>query len=88
MKVSGKTIRTQTIEGTITVTDLLALVRETFVIPERATAAFRILDNGTKTGLVAAQLGCFTSPIIQIGEGNPIRFAITWSLPDVPSEQG
>jgi hypothetical protein len=89
MKVQGKTIRTQTIEGTITVTDLLALVRETFVIPDRAKATFHVIDSGSRHGtLVQAQLGWQPSPVIQITDGTPVHFRIDWSLPDGPSEQG
>lgn len=88
MKVQGKVQQTQRIEGNITPADLLALVRETFIIPEGAEATFHIIDTGLRPGLIQAQMGWQASPVVQIGETNPVKFVITWSLPNGPSEQG
>jgi hypothetical protein len=73
VKVSGKAFHTQRIEGTITETDLLALVRETFHIPEEAHAEFWA-NGDDEECLVTVK--------------HPLTFTITWSLPDGPSEQG
>ena len=83
MKVQGKVTRTQTIEGSISPADLLALVRQTFEIPEGATATFHALDSGRMTGLLHAQIGCghLPSAVVQVDDTNPLRFRITWSLP-------
>lgn len=84
MKVQGKVTRTQTIEGSISPTDLLALVRQTFDIPEGATATFHALDSQRMTGLLQSQImaGCgIPAAVVQIDDSNPLRFRITWSLP-------
>lgn len=85
MKVQGKVTRTQTIEGSISPADLLALIRQTFDVPEGATATFHALDSQRMTGLLQSQVivssGCIPSAIVQIDETNPLRFRITWSLP-------
>lgn len=83
MKVAGKVTRTQTIEGSISPADLLALVRQTFDIPEGATATFHALDSGRMTALLQSQIvhGCIAPAVVQVDETNPLRFRITWSLP-------
>lgn len=85
MKVQGKVSRTQTIEGSISPSDLLALVRQTFDIPEGATATFHALDSQRMTGLMQSQIincgSIIPSAIVQVDDTNPVRFRITWSLP-------
>lgn len=81
MKVQGKVTRTQTIEGSISPADLLALIRRTFEVPEGATATFHALDSQRMTGLMQAQMGWQPTPIVQVDDANPLRFRITWSLP-------
>lgn len=85
MKVQGRVTRTQTIEGSISTADLLALVRQTFDIPDGATATFHALDSQRMTGLLQSQiLNCgsiLPSAIVQVDDTNPVRFRITWSLP-------
>jgi hypothetical protein len=89
MKVKGSVKRTQTIEGTIAPHDLLVLIRETFSIPDGATATFHVADTGTHTGaLIQAQLGWPPTPLVQVTDGNPVRFRVEWSLPVGEAEQG
>lgn len=88
MKLQGKARRTQRLEGTITRADLLELVRGTFIIPDDAIADFSVADTGSRSGLLQAQMGYQPASFVLIGDSNPVRVTITWSLPDVPSEQG
>lgn len=89
MKVAAT--RTQTVEGSITPADLLALVKETIHVPEGATATFHALDSGRMTGLMQQQISLASygpSPVVQVDDSNPLRFRITWSLPFGKDEQG
>lgn len=78
MKVQGKV--KQTVEGTITTADLLALIRETFHIPEDATARFYTYAAHVHQQMLA-------SPVVDVGDSNPLRFTIEWPT-DAPSKQG
>jgi hypothetical protein len=84
VKIEGKVCRTETVEGSIPPAALLALVRQTFDIPEGATATFHALDSQRMTGLLQAQInvsGYMPSAVVQIDETNPLRFRVSWSLP-------
>jgi len=87
VKVKGGVTQTQVVEGTISASDLLALVRETFSIPERAHARFYATDN-TYGGmqLLAAQQH-LVPPLIDVTDASPLKFRITWEVP-VAEKQG
>ena len=86
MKVKGAVLYSQVVEGTISASDLLALVRETFQIPERAHARFYATDNSYGgIGLVSAQQ---IPPLIDVSDSSPLKFRITWELPVAKNEQG
>lgn len=91
MKIQGKVTKKQTIEGSITRADLLALVRQTFHIPDGAAATFYVTDTGRNQGLIQQALICSSqlqSTFVPVDEAQPLRFTITWSLPVAPNEQG
>jgi hypothetical protein len=92
MKVQGKVSRTQTIEGSISKAELLALVRETMNIPEGAVAVFSLI-NAEGPGyfhqqIVAGGVSPLANSSTFVTEQNPLRFHITWSLPVGKAEQG
>lgn len=88
MKVQGTVKRTQTIEGSISKAELLALVRETMNIPEGATATFYVNDYRPNVAMVAGQWGGMVSQTANIDESAPLKFTISWSLPVGETEQG
>ncbi|HET8957343.1 MAG TPA: hypothetical protein VFM95_02685 [Microcella sp.] len=90
MRVKGKACRSQVIEGTISATELLALVRETFAIPDHAEASFHVIDPGSLQGRLGMQVasGFMPANIVQVTDGAPVHFRITWSLPVGKDEQG
>lgn len=87
MKVKGAVLQSQVIEGTISASDLLALVRETFSIPERAQARFYVTDTsyGGMQVLVSQHL---VPPVIDVTNASPLKFRITWEVPSASNEQG
>jgi hypothetical protein len=88
VKVQGTVKRTQTIEGSISKAELLALVRETMNIPEGASAVFYVNDYRPNPAQLMGQYGGMASSTAHIDESAPLKFTITWSLPVGKDEQG
>jgi hypothetical protein len=85
MKVQGKVSRTQTIEGSISKAELLALVRETINIPAEAEARFYL---PSQQSVMAQQQGVYAQVLSYVYDNEPLQFRITWSLPVGKDEQG
>lgn len=90
MNIQGKVTKKQTVEGSITKAELLALVRQTLHIPDGATATFYVTDTGRNQGLFQQAVACgqLQPAFVAVDEAQPLRFTITWSLPVAPNEQG
>ena len=91
MKVQGTVKRTQTIEGSISKAELLALVRETMNIPEGAQAVFSVVNaegGYFHHQIIAGGMSPLASSSTFVTEQNPLKFSITWSLPVGKDEQG
>jgi hypothetical protein len=88
VKVKGGVTRTQSLKGTISKADLLALVRETFAIPDNAKACFYIIDNNACYSQ-AIMMGSspMPSPLVDVTDTAPLHFIVDWELPDA-REQG
>jgi hypothetical protein len=88
VKVKGAVQQTQVVEGIISASDLLALVRETFSIPERAHARFFATDNSYGGQLMLASQQHAIPPLIDVTDSSPLKFRITWEVPVAKNEQG
>lgn len=88
MKVKGAVLQSQVVEGTISASDLLALVRETFQIPERAHARFYATDNSYGGMQLLAAQQRLVPPVIDVTDASPLKFRITWEVPVAKDEQG
>lgn len=84
MKVQGAITKTQTIKGTISKAELLAMVRSSIHVPDGASARFYVAmrNPGHYQGMHPI------SPIVDIDEQSPLTFMIDWSLPVGKDEQG
>jgi hypothetical protein len=83
MKVRGAIVSTQTIKGTISKEELLALVRETVHVPNDAKPRFYVAAPSAYL-----HQGGPVSSIIYLEDSNPLTFMIEWSLPVGKDEQG
>lgn len=85
MKVQGGVTQTQTIEGTISMEELLALVRETIHVPPGAHARFYATGHSLtyQMNIHGQQCGA----LADITAESPLKFRITWELP-VAEKQG
>jgi hypothetical protein len=84
MKVQGAITKTQTLKGTISSRELLALVRATVHVPEDAKARFYVCAPGgyLHQGMQPV------SPLVDVDDAHPLTFMIDWSLPVGKDEQG
>lgn len=91
MKVKGNVSRSQTIDGSISKAELLALVRESIHVPEGATAQFYASSEPSHSLLhqhVMLTSQMQPDMLVPITDTRPIQFRITWSLPVGNPEQG
>lgn len=81
MKVKGGVTQTQTVEGTISKDELLALVRDTFAIPDGAKARFYVHTNFNYGLQMQISSGVSVAPqLADITASEPLRFRITWDV--------
>jgi hypothetical protein len=76
VKVKGGVTQTQVVEGTISLTELLALVRETVHIPEHASARFY-----AQSAVEWGQCQLPQQKTVDVSADHPLRFRITWESP-------
>jgi hypothetical protein len=79
MKAKGGVTQTQVVEGSISKAELLALVRDTFHIPEGATARFYTVTYAYQAQLLAH--GAIGTPLVDVTDEHPLKFRITWEVP-------
>jgi hypothetical protein len=84
VKVQGSVTKTQSLKGTISKAELLALVRETFAIPGNAKARFYAHTDVASFTLTQFP-GCAPAHT-DITESSPLRFVIDWELPDAEKQ--
>ncbi len=70
--------RFQTIEGSISREELLALVRGTLNIPDHAIASFHLQGSYSSQQLVNMGGGVLPDTKVYVTEDSPVRFRITW----------
>jgi hypothetical protein len=78
VKVKGGVTQTQVVEGTISKDELLALVRETFSVPEGASARFYL--HGPHNYGIQMQVGAYAPQLVDLTRDEPLRFRITWDV--------
>lgn len=66
MKVSSQLVQNQTLRGTISDTELLAALRQTFEIPESASFYFYVQGRAGEE--------------FSIDEDEPLRFTVSWTI--------
>lgn len=91
MKVQGGVTQTQTVEGSISKDELLALVRETIHIPEGAKARF-FAESRVNYQLLMNQAGNIgglpVGQLVDVTTDEPLHFKITWEVAVAKNEQG
>jgi len=80
VKVKGGVTQTQTVEGTISKDELLALVRETFSIPDGALTRFYV-SSPSNYGIQLQASGMLCgSQLVDVTTDEPLRFRISWNV--------